>query len=69
MTAIYIVCFILMVIGVCCILNLTPDQINQDITELLDKQQTLKDQALAARGKKKKNGIRIGFERMRRALQ
>lgn len=69
MTAIYIVCFILTVIGVFCILNLTPEQINKDITELFDKQQTLKDQALAARGKKKKNRLLTALERMRRALQ
>ena len=51
------------------LLKLTPEQINRDINELFNKQQTLKDQALTARGKKKQNRILVEMERMRRALQ
>ena len=69
MTALYIISFILLVVATIALLKLTPEQINKDINELFNKQQTLKDQALTARGKKKKNRILLELERMRRALQ
>ena len=69
MTALYIIRFILLVVATVALLKLTPEQINKDINELFNKQQTLKDQALTARGKKKKNRILLELERMRRALQ
>lgn len=69
MTAIYIICFILAVIGVFFVLQLTPEQINRDISELFSKQQTLKDRSLTARGKKKRNRVLLELERLRRALQ
>ena len=69
MTALYIISFILLVVATFALLKLTPEQINRDINELFNKQQTLKDQALTARGKKKQNRILVEMERMRRALQ
>ena len=69
MTALYIISFILLVVATFALLKLTPEQINRDINELFNKQQTLKDQALTARGKKKQNRILLEMERMRRALQ
>lgn len=69
MTALYIISFLLLVVATIALLKLTPEQINKDINELFNKQQTLKDQALTARGKKKKNRILLELERMRRALQ
>lgn len=69
MTALYIISFLLLVVATIALLKLTPEQINKDINELFNKQQTLKDQALMARGKKRKNRLILELERIRRALQ
>ena len=53
MTALYIISFLLLVVATIALLKLTPEQINKDINELFNKQQTLKDQALTARGKRR----------------
>lgn len=69
MTALYIISFLLFAVAAVLLLNLTPEQINKDINEMFDKQQTLKEQALTARGKKRKSRIILELERIRRALQ
>ena len=69
MTALYITGFVLFVIAVIALLGLTPEQVNNDVSLFFDKQETLKDKALTARGKKKKSKILLEIERMRRALQ
>lgn len=69
MTALYIISFILLVVATAILLKLTPEQVGEDITVLFDKQQTLKDQSLTARGKKKKNKLLLSLERMRNALE
>ena len=69
MTAIYIVCFILMVVGIIFALRLTPEQINKDISQLFTKKESFKDRALSARGKKKKSKLITSLENMRRVLQ
>ena len=69
MTALYITGFVLFVIAVIALLGLTPEQVNNDVSLFFDKQETLKDKALTARGKKKKSKILMEIERMRRALQ
>jgi len=69
MTALYITGFVLFVIAVIALLGLTPEQVNNDVSLFFDKQETLKDKALTARGKKKKSKILSEIERMRRALQ
>ena len=69
MTSLYITGFVLFVIAVIALLGLTPEQVNNDVSLFFDKQETLKDKALTARGKKKKSKILLEIERMRRALQ
>ncbi len=69
MTALYITGFVLFVIAVIALLGLTPEQVNNDVSLFFDKQETLKDKALTARGKKKKSKILLEIERMRRVLQ
>ena len=69
MTALYITGFVLFVIAVIALLGITPEQVNNDVSLFFDKQETLKDKALMARGKKKKSKILLEIERMRRALQ
>ena len=69
MTALYIISFLLLAVAAVLLLDLTPEQINKDINEMFEKQQTLKEQALTARGKKRKSRIILELERIRRALQ
>ena len=66
---IWIPTILLLAVATVALLKLTPEQINQDINRLFNKQQTLKDQALTARGKKKRNRLIVDLERIRRALQ
>jgi Flp pilus assembly protein TadB len=69
MTALYIISFLMLATAAVLLLNLTPEQINEDINEMFDKRQTLKEQALTARGKKRKSRIILELEHIRRALQ
>ena len=69
MTALYIISFILLVVATVALLKLSPEQVGEDIAVLFDKQQTLKDQSLTARGKKKKSKLLLSLERMRSALE
>lgn len=69
MTALYIISFILLAVATVALLKLSPEQVGEDIAVLLDKQQTLKDQSLTARGKKKKSKLLLSLERMRSALE
>lgn len=68
MTAIYIICFILLVVGAALLLKLTPDQINKDISEMFDKKQSLKEKSLEAKGRKKTNKLILELNKIRRAL-
>ena len=61
MTAIYIICFILLVVGAALLLKLTPDQINKDISEMFDKKQSLKEKSLEAKGRKKTKFVPFGY--------
>lgn len=69
MTALYIISFIFLVVATVALLKLSPEQVGEDIAVLFDKQQTLKDQSLTARGKKKKSKLLLSLERMRSALE
>ena len=59
MIALYIIAFVLAVIGIIFVLKITPEQINKDITDLFGKEETLKDKSLSARGKKKKSNFHL----------
>ncbi len=69
MTALYIISFLLLAVAIISLLKLTPEQVNHDISEMFTKKETLKEKALLARGKKKKNRIMQTLIRMRSALQ
>ena len=69
MIALYIIAFVLAVIGIIFVLKITPAQINNDITDLFGKEETLKDKSLSARGKKKKSKILLELEHLHRALK
>ncbi len=69
MIALYIIAFLLTVIGIIFALKITPEQINKDITNLFGKETTLKDVTLSARGKKKRSKILLELEHLHRALK
>lgn len=59
---------IFLIIAIVCFLNLTPQQISQDITSVLSKNPNLRDRAKALRAGKKKNGIGAKLEYLQSAL-
>ena len=69
MTVIYIIGFLLLMVGTVFILKLTPDQISEDISAFFDKKQSLRDKALTARGQKRKNKLIAELEKTKRALE
>lgn len=69
MTVVYIIGFILLSIGTVLVLRLTPDSIGNDVSVLLNRQESLRDKALAARGQKKKSKLVLFLEKTKRALE
>lgn len=57
MTALYIICFVLLSIGAFLPLGLTPESITDDIMRLFASEQTLRDKVLIAKNKKKSHRI------------
>lgn len=68
MTTLYVVAFLLFTVGAVFVLNLTPDQINKDVSVLIDHRQSLRDKTLTARGQKKQNRLLAELEKTKRAL-
>ena len=69
MTAVYIICFLLMAAGTIILLGLNPEQVNRDVSEFFDKKQSLKDRSLKAQGRKRKNKLLSELEKTKRALE
>ncbi len=69
MIIIQLVAFFLLTIGIVWTLGLTPEQINNDLSGLFDKQQSLQDMSKAARGKKKQSKIITNLLKTRRVLK
>ncbi len=69
MTIMYVICFILMCVGIGFLLGLTPQRIGDDIGKLLDRKQSMKEKALTARGKFRRSRILLFLEKMKRALE
>ena len=57
-----------LIIAIVCILNLTPQQISNDITLILSKKPNLRDRARALRAGKKKKGLGAKLEYLQSAL-
>ena len=57
MTALYIICFVLLSIGTFLLLGLTPESITDDIMRIFALEQTLRDKVLIAKNKKKSRRI------------
>ena len=60
--------FILLVMGIVRVLELTPERINKDISGFFEKRESLQDMSRVARGKKKQNKIVKELSRIRRIL-
>lgn len=69
MTFVYIISFLLLVIGVILLLGLTPDRVSYDLMKFVSPHQTLRDKALLAGGKKKSHRLTLSLNRMKDALE
>ena len=53
MTFVYLICFLLVTVGILFMLKLTPEKITNDLMRFASPKQTLRDKVLTAKGKKK----------------
>ena len=68
MTVVFIFCFIVASVGIVLALDLTPKRIGQEVSTLFNREQSLRERALLARGKKKQNKLLRYLEQVYRAL-
>lgn len=68
MTFVYLICFIIAIIGIVLLLGLTPDRITNDILRLSSPKQTLREKVLIAKGRKKSRKLTSELNRIRDAL-
>lgn len=68
MTFVYLICFIIAIIGIVLLLGLTPDRITNDILRLSSPKQTLREEVLIAKGRKKSRKLTAELNRIRDAL-
>lgn len=69
MTFIYILCFILIAVGIIFALGLTPEGLTHDISPLFNKKRTLREKSLTAKGKKKTRRMVLEIHRIKTALE
>ncbi len=69
MIYIYIICFVLLVIGAVLLLGVTPDSVATDIMKLISPHETLREKVLKAKGKKKSHKLTAELNRIRYALE
>ena len=69
MSAIYIVCFLALTVGIVLVLGLTPEQLTRDLAGLFQRRKSLREQSLNARGKKKSRRIAVAMQNIRTALE
>ena len=68
MTFVYLLCFVVAVVGIILLLKLTPDQITNDVMRLSLPEQSLREKVLLAKGKKKSRKLTVELNRIRDAL-
>lgn len=68
MTVVFIFCFIVASVGIVLALDLTPKRIGREVSALFNREQSLRERALLARGKKKQNKLLRYLEQVYRAL-
>ena len=69
MTFIYFICFLLITAGTIILLRLNPETITNDLMRFVSPKQTLRDQVLTARGKKRSRKLTVELNRIRDALE
>ena len=68
MTFVYLLCFMVAVVGIILLLKLTPDQVTNDMMRLSLPEQSLREKILLAKGKKKSRKLTVELNRIRDAL-
>lgn len=68
MTAVYVICFLLIAVGVVFVFGMTPDSVTTDVMRIFEKKETLKEKALIAQGKKKSKKLSLVITRIKDAL-
>lgn len=68
MTAVYVICFLLIAVGVVFVFGMTPDSVTNDVMRMFEKKETLKEKALIAQGKKKSKKLSLVITRIKDAL-
>ena len=69
MTFVYLICFLLITAGTIILLRLNPETITNDLMRFVSPKQTLRDQVLTARGKKRSRKLTVELNRIRDALE
>ena len=68
MTFVYLICFLILTLGVVLIFGLTPDRISDDVLKIISKKPSLRSRSLIAKGKKKSRKLTVEIHRIRDAL-
>ncbi len=68
MTFVYLLCFLVSVVGIFLVLKLTPERITDDLMRLSMPDLTLREQVLIAKGKKKSRRLTVELNRIKYAL-
>lgn len=68
MTAVYVICFLLIAVGVVFVFGMTPDSVTNDVMRMFEKKETLKEKALIAQGKKKSKKLSLVITRIKDAM-
>ncbi|MBR0236095.1 MAG: hypothetical protein IJQ37_06530 [Clostridia bacterium] len=69
MTAVYVICFLAIAVGVVFVFGMTPDSVTNDVMRIFEKKETLKEKALIAQGKKRSRKLTTELNRIRDALE
>ena len=69
MTFVYLICFLLIAVGVVLILGLTPDSVTDDLMRFTTPELTLREKVLTAKGKKKSRKMTVELNRIKDALE
>ncbi len=69
MNFVYLICFLLLVVGTVFVLNLTPNRLTEDLSFLFNRKKSLRDRSLTATGKKKSRRITVELQKIRTALE
>lgn len=69
MTWVYILCFLLIVIGIVLLLGLTPEVITNDLMKFISPKQTLRDKVLISQGRKKSRKLTKEILHIKDALE